>query len=235
MHVIPVLDVRDNLVVRAIRGRRRDYAPLKSRITEAIDPPGVLESLLSWHPFDTIYIADLSAIEQHGNSNRIILDLAERFSEVCFWLDGGFRKPVDLEPFAHRLGIRPVLGSETQTSPAGYRALYQFAGSCGDPVLSLDYAQGRPLGPPALFEDTAYWPHTIIVMNLDHVGANRGPDWALLKAVQIRALDRDIVAAGGVRNTGDLEKLSSIGIDNTLIASAIHDGQLTAADLDAVP
>jgi phosphoribosylformimino-5-aminoimidazole carboxamide ribotide isomerase len=47
---------------------------------------------------------------------------------------------------------------------------------------------------------------------------------------QLRALDAEIeiVAGGGVRGLGDLESLAAAGCDGALVASALHDGRLTA-------
>jgi phosphoribosylformimino-5-aminoimidazole carboxamide ribotide isomerase len=189
---------------------------------------------LSWYAFDTIYIADLNAIECRGGSNETLLALTHRFPGVRFWLDAGFRDPSDLEPFLDRPGIQPVLASESQTSLTGYETLCDCLEPREEVVLSLDYAHGQRLGPPMLFEEAVHWPGTIILMNLDRVGANEGPDWPLLIDIKTRAEDRRIAAAGGVRDIRDLRKLGSAGIDSTLIASAIHNGQLTAQDIEAV-
>jgi len=42
-----------------------------------------------------------------------------------------------------------------------------------------------------------------------------------------------LLAGGGVRSLDDLRQLSRIGCDGALIATALHDGRLTAADVAA--
>jgi phosphoribosylformimino-5-aminoimidazole carboxamide ribotide isomerase len=41
----------------------------------------------------------------------------------------------------------------------------------------------------------------------------------------------ELLTGGGVRNVGDLRHLAASGCDAVLVASALHDGRLTAADL----
>jgi phosphoribosylformimino-5-aminoimidazole carboxamide ribotide isomerase len=44
----------------------------------------------------------------------------------------------------------------------------------------------------------------------------------------------ELLTGGGVRNVGDLRQLVASGCDAVLVASALHDGRLSAADLAAV-
>jgi phosphoribosylformimino-5-aminoimidazole carboxamide ribotide isomerase len=49
--------------------------------------------------------------------------------------------------------------------------------------------------------------------------------------VKERAGARRLYAAGGVRGRHDLQVLRDAGIAGVLVASALHDGRLTSADL----
>jgi phosphoribosylformimino-5-aminoimidazole carboxamide ribotide isomerase len=40
-----------------------------------------------------------------------------------------------------------------------------------------------------------------------------------------------VLAGGGVRDLDDLRQLAEFGCDGALVASALHDGRLTAADV----
>ncbi len=46
MRIIPVIDVMDGVVVRAIGGRRDEYRPLVSQLTVSTDPIAVAKALL---------------------------------------------------------------------------------------------------------------------------------------------------------------------------------------------
>jgi len=55
-----------------------------------------------------------------------------------------------------------------------------------------------------------------------------------LSQIRSCAGDRRIYAAGGVRNSDDLVALKRAGIAGALVASALHDGTLTAAEMSGV-
>ena len=143
------------------------------------------------------------------------------------------------EPRGPRIASEPpyqapvshVLGSESLASLEDY----ERARKCARPAapLSLDFRGNTFLGPPALLEDAALWPNRIIVMTLARVGSGEGPDLARLAAVIARAEGRKVFAAGGVRNGDDLKALRDIGAAGALVATALHTGAITPADLAA--
>src|SRR5262249_61384230 len=66
MRLIPVLDVRDSMVVRGVGGRRSEYRPVVSRLTSSTAPLDVARALVdSFHPRE-LYLADLDAIGGAG-------------------------------------------------------------------------------------------------------------------------------------------------------------------------
>jgi phosphoribosylformimino-5-aminoimidazole carboxamide ribotide isomerase len=69
----------------------------------------------------------------------------------------------------------------------------------------------------------------VIVMTLERVGADAGPDLDTLRAVQTRAPGAELVGAGGIRNADDLARARAAGAYAWLVASALHDGRLPPA------
>jgi phosphoribosylformimino-5-aminoimidazole carboxamide ribotide isomerase len=71
----------------------------------------------------------------------------------------------------------------------------------------------------------------ILVLDLAKVGMGRGAGTEPL-CRELRSLDRDleIIAGGGVRSLADLRSLRAAGCNAALVASALHDGRLNAAD-----
>jgi phosphoribosylformimino-5-aminoimidazole carboxamide ribotide isomerase len=100
-------------------------------------------------------------------------------------------------------------------------------------VLSLDYRGDSFLGPNGLCDAPHLWPARVIVMTLARVGRDAGPDMDRLADIKRRAPDVMLYAAGGVRGASDLMRLKQAGIRGVLVASALHDGRLTGADLAA--
>ena len=100
-------------------------------------------------------------------------------------------------------------------------------------ILSLDFRGDSFVGPKALYDAPHLWPKRVIIMTLARVGGDAGPDMDRLLEVKRRAPNVMLYAAGGVRGAFDLMRLDQIGISGVLVASALHDGLLTGADLAA--
>jgi HisA/HisF family protein len=222
---IPVLDIKGGAVVRARGGDRANYRPIVTPLAEGSAPEAVLAGLLRLAPFTRIYIADLDAIERGAPQHDTVATLAAGFPSLEFWLDAGFRGPAaGLPP-----RCRPVLGTETLRDLAELREAVVAHGAAGC-VLSLDFRGEGFLGNPAILATPGSWPTEVIAMTLHSVGGGTGPDLARLAA--LRSIHRGrIHAAGGVRNAADLQRLVAMGIAGALVATALHDGHLGAADL----
>lgn len=223
---IPVLDIKGGAVVRARGGDRANYRPIVTPLAEGSAPEAVLAGLLRLAPFARIYIADLDAIEHGAPQRDAVAALAARFPALEFWLDAGFRGPA-AGPLPPR--CRPVLGTETLRDLAALREAAARHGAEGC-VLSLDFRGEAFLGDPAILAAPGTWPVDVIAMTLHSVGLGAGPDLARL-AILRKVCHGRLHAAGGVRDAADLRRLAATGIAGALVASALHDGRLGAADL----
>lgn len=227
MQIIPVLDLKDGTVVRAQMGERDRYRPIRTPLAPGSDPVDVARGLLSIHPFQTLYIADLDAIEGRGDNDVAIEQLRQAFPQVSLWVDNGIADPASAYAWLARANHCLVLGSETQCNAKLVRAL-----SGHDRVLlSLDFRGAQFAGPAELLDDTSAWPRRLIVMTLARVGSGAGPDMARIAEIRARASGRLIYAAGGVRAASDLTTLQQLGVAGALVATSLHDGRLSGADI----
>ncbi|MBO0751351.1 MAG: nickel transporter [Bradyrhizobiaceae bacterium] len=229
MNIIPVLDLRGGVVVRARRGERQRYQPIVSPLSSTSDPGDVTRGLLTVHPFTTFYVADLDAIAGTGDNTPVLRQLKAEFPALAFWVDNGIAHIAAAERWLDGGFGDLVVGSESQKDIALVRHL---AGR-GGVVLSLDFRGDAFQGPPALLEDVAAWPQRLIVMTLARVGSGAGPDLARLRAIRAAAPDRTIFAAGGVRDAADLTALRQERISGALVATSLHDGRLRGTDIAA--
>jgi phosphoribosylformimino-5-aminoimidazole carboxamide ribotide isomerase len=227
--IIPVLDLKHGKVVRARAGDRASYQPIVTPLSGTSEASDVLRGLRRLAPFSTVYIADLDAITGEGSHLSILRGLAAAAPDVEFWLDGGFAT-ADAVRVALPAGMTPVFGSESLTRADDFEAAKSRSGA-GSLVLSLDYRGGRFMGPADLEQRAELWPARIILMTLDRVGTGAGPDFDALGALVERAHGRAVFAAGGVRDEDDLARLRWMGVGGVLIASALHDGRLSAATI----
>jgi phosphoribosylformimino-5-aminoimidazole carboxamide ribotide isomerase len=226
MRIIPVIDLKDGQVVHARQGRRDAYKPVASPLCASSDVYRVLTAFLRVYPFDTVYIADLNALTGHGGHDDLIDEILHAYPGIRFWVDRGYVASADVRDKA--ANYRAVLGSES----FGEDTLAEMARFGKRFILSLDFFDGRPRGPQALFSTPDYWPECVIVMTLERVGGRRGPDYRRLETFVRNYPGSAFIAAGGVRDGADLRRLKELGVSAVLVASALHAQIIGAEDIE---
>jgi phosphoribosylformimino-5-aminoimidazole carboxamide ribotide isomerase len=208
-------------------GERHLYAPLATPLSATSAPHDVIQGFLSLHPFRTIYVADLDAIEGQGSHEGVLAELQVLFPDLIFWVDAGVKTLSEAETWLRRKNTHPVIGSESFEDAAALAALRDNPRI----ILSLDFRGEVFQGPRALLDNESFWPQRLIVMTLARVGSGAGPDFARLESIVKRAGLHGIYAAGGLRDKNDLRLLREAGAAGVLVASALHDGRLGREDL----
>jgi HisA/HisF family protein len=227
MEVIPVIDLKGGAVVHARVGMRSSYARIQTPLSPTSQPNDVARGLLSIFPFKKFYVADLDAIEQKGDNKAALRQLSAEFPDLEFWVDAGIADLGEAERWLEEDRGSAVFGSETQQDSEIIRHLYRNERT----ILSLDFHGDAFLGPASLLNDAEIWPSKIIVMTLARVGSASGPDMDRLKSVKSRVAHRQVYAAGGVRDANDLALLAQAGIAGALVATSLHNGKLTGAQI----
>lgn len=228
MNIIPVLDLKAGQVVHAKHGNRQNYLPIQSALSNSSEPLTIVKALQSLYPFKCLYIADLDAIQGDGSHAVQIQKIQRHFPDLEIWLDAGFNTSEAIQAWQDSK-VHIVLGSESLVSIDRYKVMLNTCKTA--PILSLDFKSGHFLGPQALINDPQLWPNEVIVMTLDQVGSQSGPDLARLNTIKNLSPSASIYAAGGIRSTGDLNALKAQGYTGALIASALHNGKIDKADL----
>ncbi|MBM3983275.1 MAG: nickel transporter [Planctomycetes bacterium] len=228
--LIPVLDVMNGHVVRAVAGRRDHYKPVESKLTVSAHPINVALALLDRTGAHELYVADLDAIRGGSAVSSAVARLVRELN-CAVWLDAGIgphRPPAILPVGAN---VRPVVALET-AAPAD-------ADARG--AVSLDLKAGQLLGRWAdwgaahdrdalAVARTAITAgaKTLIVLDLARVGTGSGTGTEeLLRAIRATWPEVDLLAGGGVRTWADVERLGEAGATGVLVASALHDGTLS--------
>lgn len=233
MELIPVIDLKGGDVVRAERGARHLYAPIKTPLSPTSHPVDVVVGFLALHDFRTVYVADIDAIEGAGDHSAVINALEAEFPSVSFLVDPGIVDLPQALAFFERHRSHLVIGSESLRDITTLAALGRQPALAARSVLSLDFRDGTYQGPEGLSDGPALWPERLIVMTLARVGSNAGPDLDRLRSVTAKAgKQRAVYAAGGVRGPEDLAALAEIGVQGVLVASAFHDGRLDARSIE---
>jgi phosphoribosylformimino-5-aminoimidazole carboxamide ribotide isomerase len=240
MRIVPVLDLKGGLAVHAVRGQRDAYAPVRSTLVASADPVELARAFRTKLGCDACYVADLDAITGRGDHGAAIQAIAAL--GLAVWLDAGVATAPDAERAIRRGARRVIVGTETLRDMRELPVLVTTVGAAGaDAVLSLDLKDGRLLGgtdgvarlDPVDLAAGA-WDAGIrafIVLDLARVGAETGVSTGTAARLRQRLPGAEIAVGGGIRNAADLRELGRAGFDAVLVATALHTGAITAADL----
>jgi phosphoribosylformimino-5-aminoimidazole carboxamide ribotide isomerase len=250
MRVIGVIDLLGGRAVHARAGDRQKYAPVASVAGDAVRlarrylAAGVRE----------LYVADLNAILSGARQDGAVEALATL--GVPLWVDAGI-STIEAARECLALGAtRVVVGLETLSS---FDALQSICRNVGGSrmAFSIDLREGQPMIRPdaaippnvvrigtlqqvgAAVEGAARFAasagvEAIIVLDLAKVGMSTGVDPGLIARVRAAVPGVMLLAGGGIRNADDLSRLAAAGCDGALVATALHDGTLGAADIAAL-
>lgn len=244
VQIIPVIDIKEGIVVRGVAGERAVYRPVESCLTDSHQVVDVARALREAFGLSRLYIADLDAIAGRSPHVEIYQELyADGFELV---IDAGLRSVASAQALVD-LGVSNIVaGLETLTGPDLLSDLIAKVGE-NRLVFSLDMQQGRPL--PA--EDAVdNWPdepfaiaklayaagvRRMILLDLAAVGVGTGPAaLPLCDRVRSEFPYVEIITGGGIRGIDDLIELERHNIDGVLIASALHNGSITREDLTRI-
>ncbi len=247
MDVLPVIDLKGGQVVRGVAGQRDRYRPIESPLVASSAPGPVAATLSQLTHHRQLYVADLDAIggsspawaayEQIMAANaRLVLDAGidgpEAARELLQFSAGNWQS------------TSLVVALETCAGPDVLPAILDLIGP-ERAVFSLDLKHGRPLTATASWRDQRAEEIArrvieigftrLLVLDLAAVGVADGPNVIeLCRTIAERHPDVELLAGGGVRTIEDLKQFHRAGCSGVLVASALHDGRLTAADLEAV-
>jgi phosphoribosylformimino-5-aminoimidazole carboxamide ribotide isomerase len=230
MEVVPVIDLKDGEVVRAIGGRRDEYRPIETPLSPSSKPSHIVAGLLRLFPFRRLYVADLDSIERAGDHASTLAELADAWPELELWVDNGVSEAEDAHAWLAQCPGSLVMGSESQNSTDLVMSLR------ANPrvVLSLDFRNDTFQGPQSILVDADLWPSRVIVMTLAKVGSGAGPDLSRIQDIARQGAGRQVYAAGGIRDARDLRSAARAGATGALVATALHAGALTAMELESL-
>ena len=245
MRIIPVIDLRDGRAVRGRSGERSRYRPVGSRLAgqpagDLSDPAALLAAYRAALRPDTVYIADLDRITRRGDNDAVVADLLASAPGVRFLWDGG-HSDAALPARVPRDGrIVPVIGTETLRSINELRPPDR-PGAGRRAVLSLDLRAGGVVSRSALVaslreEDLLRRARlggfrSVILLLLDRVGTSWGLPRDRLRRLRRAAPRLDLLVGGGIASIDDLIHLRDARFSGALVATALHDGLISAEDL----
>jgi len=235
--IVPCLDVRAGRVVKGVR-----FAGLR----DAGDPVERAAAYAA-QGADELALLDVSATPEGRAHALEVVRAVRAVLAIPLAAGGGVRAPEDAQALLAAGADKVALNSAAVERPALVAELAgRFGSQCT--VLALDAAR-RP-GHPARWEvvthggarrtgvDALAWARRaaelgageILLTSLDRDGTHAGYDRELVAAV-CGAVGVPVVASGGASGPADLVAGLDAGASAVLVASILHDGETTVADL----
>jgi len=237
LKIIPVIDVLDGVVVHAVRGRRKEYQPLKSGLCESTDPVDVAAALKSLG-FSELYVADLDAIMRGQANFAVFRNIADK-TGLELMVDVGISDLKKAESVLESHVSKVIIGTETLPSLSLVAEAVKLFGT-ERVVVSLDLMGDRVISgfePGALKEPLALLRmfqkagvSQVIVLDLARVGSGEGVNIPFLREV-LRNIATKVFVGGGVRDVEDLVELKDLGVFGVLLATALHSGKISPEGL----
>ncbi len=246
MFVLPVMDLKQGLVVAGRAGQRATYQPLQSVLAADARPATVAAAYVQQLALQQVYVADLDAIggaEPDGNSYARIAE-----QDLQLWIDAGTATPEQASALAcwsqGALPVQVIVGLEVLSSRSSLRGILQVV----EPrrtVVSLDLLDGRPWtrvdawqgrAPQEVARDLlSLGVRRMILLDVARVGTGSGTGTLELLR-EVRALDAQLqlICGGGICSLEQIDELGQAGCDGVLLGSALHSGLIGAPELRRV-
>lgn len=239
MSIIPVIDLKGGFVVRGVAGQRSEYRPVESVLATDAKPETVATAFVSQFGCRDVYVADLDAIAG-APPNLSAYDAIEA-AGLRLLIDCGISTPRQCRRWFPETSRTIVVGLETVRAEHDLTDVVSMLGP-ERVVFSLDLKAGRPLtsverwlrSPPHEIADDAIAAgfKRLIVLDLARVGVGEGPSVApLCEHMRRRHSSIELIAGGGVRQISDVQRLIDAGCDRVLVASALHNANITGDEL----
>jgi phosphoribosylformimino-5-aminoimidazole carboxamide ribotide isomerase len=248
MDIIPVLDLSHGVAVWAQAGNRAHYEPVASSLV----PDGAGDAVVLLRAFrrrlgaTSCYVADLDAIQGGAIQRAMLRELAQLETGFAgaIMVDAGAHSPESTFEVLACGASQVVIGLETLRAFTDLAAIVRIVGE-HRVLFSVDLRMGRPMLHAEMREAAGAAPDAVsvasqavdagvgslVVLDLARIGTGRGTDLELIESLRRRFPSVRLLAGGGVLARQDLERMRDAGCDGALVASAVHTGTITAADL----
>lgn len=238
--IIPVLDLKDGVVVHGVRGAREKYRPVHSVLTPSAEFFVVLESFVRKLDVKEFYVADLDAIMSGGEKDQLDIILRAKKSgcaSFSLMVDAGAAHRAEAEKIFQAGADQVVVGTETLPSLEELEGMVEAFGP-RRLAVSIDTKDRKIISPSreisrmtpaqAVKEISRTGIQELILLELGRVGTGSGIHKSLVReclaALQEDAAAGTLLIGGGVSGYEDLKWLAENGIAGALVASVLHSG-----------
>ncbi len=232
-----MIDILNGVVVHAIRGKRSEYKPLQSSLSNSVDPVEVAKDFKKLG-FSELYIADLDAIIDCSANFQVFQRISDA-TGLNLMIDAGVTSMERAEKLLENGVSKLVIGTETLQNKSFVGEAVKAFGS-DRVIVSLDLRGDKVLvklgfngctNPICLLNEfKVMGVSQVIVLDLARVGSGEGVNMDFMKKV-LAEVPLNLYVGGGVRDISDLLELRDTGISGALVATSLHSGKISIGQL----
>lgn len=232
--IIPCLDVRDNVVMKGIKFKNLRELGSPAQLAQEYDAQGA----------DEIMVLDISATNRRLPTQLLTIHEVRSAISIPLTVGGGIRCIDDITRLTDAGADRVSINTAAfQTPELVAQCSERFGKQCT--VVAIDARRNGSnweicthSGTNRTGKDVVEWAVTveklgageILLTSFDRDGTRTGYDCPLITAVT-QAVGIPVIASGGADNVTDLIDGLDAGAAACLIASIIHDGDVTVKQL----
>ena len=227
MIIYPAIDVKDGRCVRLVQGKFTD-------VTVYSDDP--VEMALKWEKLGAqfIHVIDLDGARTGRPQNlAVISEMAVKLG-IPLQLGGGIRTIEMIEMVLSKGISRVILGTSAVENPSLVEeALKTFGNSIAvaidakDGIVAVEgWAKTSKFTAVGFAKKmNALGAKTIIYTDISRDGMLSGPNFKAMEEM-VRAVEADVIAAGGIHNIDDIKNLKETGVAGVIIGKALYTGDI---------
>lgn len=231
--VIPAIDIIDGKCVRLSQG---NYSRCKIYPVSPLDVAKEFEAA----GMKRLHLVDLDGAKSKGVvNNKVLQDICTHTGlEVDF--GGGIKSDEDIRKVFDAGAAFACIGSTAQTDAAQTKAWLDLYGReriiVGADVWNMKICVNgwKKVTDTTIFQLLENYGGRIKYLMCTDIakdGMLEGPSLELYQKLRLEYPELDLIASGGVRDIGDLEKLRAVGVQSAIVGKAIYEGYVTPEEL----
>ena len=231
MQVIPAIDLVEGKCVRLYQG---DF----ERKTVYADDPVTQALSFASAGFSRLHVVDLEGARDGGGRNRPSIHRILKSIDIPVQLGGGIRESQDVAQLLDWGISHMILGTVVLRQPEQVEEWLEKWGP--DPfIVSLDLRKGRlqsqgwleesSLDLKQVVERVLSWGLSqVICTDVERDGTLEHPNYASYsQLLEMLGPSTSLVAAGGISNLDQVDRLRQIGVGGAIVGKALYEGGLS--------
>jgi phosphoribosylformimino-5-aminoimidazole carboxamide ribotide isomerase len=230
--LIPSIDLMGGKIVQLVQGERK-----------ALEFSDFEDWIARFSGYPLVQLIDLDAAIGTGNNRELVREFASRLP--C-QVGGGIRSVQAAEEMLANGAKRVILGScliregrphtalaEEAARVVGSSRLVFAIDSKGGKVAIRGWRERTTLTPLEMIAALEPWCAAFLYTHIDTEGLMRGIPLDTVRQLRA-ATHKQLIAAGGIATTEQIEKLDALGID-AVVGMAIYTGRIELASSKVIP